>query len=145
MKTTTRPIGPVWSGRHPVTVEITGSNPVWVACMVRYSIATARYANGIAAKLKPSCLWVRIPPVLLGARTMNTKQFTLRLANGREETFANASAMVEWMDRHRGMEYRGKQIRFKRPVREKMTQRRQVNTTNEAPLARYANRHSGEA
>ena len=28
---TTRPIGPVWSGRHPVTVEITGSNPVWVA------------------------------------------------------------------------------------------------------------------
>ncbi len=26
-----RPIGPVWSGRHFVKVEITGSNPVWVA------------------------------------------------------------------------------------------------------------------
>ena len=26
------------------------------------------------------------------------KQFTIRLANGREETFDNASAMVEWMD-----------------------------------------------
>lgn len=25
------PIGPAWSGRHPVTVEIAGSNPVWVA------------------------------------------------------------------------------------------------------------------
>ena len=28
----------------------------------------ARYANGIAAKLKPWCLWVRIPPVLLTIR-----------------------------------------------------------------------------
>jgi hypothetical protein len=76
---------------------------------------------------------------------MIAKQFTIRLANGREETFDNASAMVAWMDRQRGMEYRGKQIRFKRPVREKLSQRRQVNTTNEAPLARYANRHSDEA
>ena len=25
------PIGPVWSGRHLVTVEIAGSNPAWVA------------------------------------------------------------------------------------------------------------------
>ena len=25
------PIGPVWSGRCPVTAKITGSNPVWVA------------------------------------------------------------------------------------------------------------------
>ena len=28
---TIRPIGPAWSGRCPVTAEITGSNPVWVA------------------------------------------------------------------------------------------------------------------
>ncbi len=36
-KVATRPIGPAWSGRHPVTVEITGSNPVWVARAVRYA------------------------------------------------------------------------------------------------------------
>ena len=37
LKKRPRPIGPVWSGRHPVTVEITGSNPVWVADLVRYA------------------------------------------------------------------------------------------------------------
>ena len=69
------------------------------------------------------------------------KQFTIRLANGREETFDNASAMVEWMDRQRGLEYRGSQSRSKPHVR---CQPR-CKQTNEAPLARYANRHSGEA
>ena len=34
-----RPIGPAWSGRCFVTAEITGSNPVWVAC--QYGIVNA--------------------------------------------------------------------------------------------------------
>ncbi len=71
------------------------------------------------------------------------KQFTIRLANGREETFENASAMVEWMDRQRGLEYRGNRRRSKPDVR--CQPRRKQTNNNEAPLARYANRHSGEA
>ncbi len=80
--------------------------------------------------------------VLLGVRTMKAnKQFTIRLANGREETFENASAMVEWMDRQRGLEYRGNRRRSKADVRCQL----RCKQINEAPLARYANRHSGEA
>ena len=71
------------------------------------------------------------------------KQFTIRLANGREETFDNASAMVEWMDRQRGLEYRGSRGRSTSRVHHQ-PQRKQTNT-NEAPLARYANRHSGKS
>lgn len=116
-----------------------GSTP-WRAAQQQ----TARYANGIAAKLKPWCLWVRLPPVLLAVITMKAnKQFTIRLANGREETFDNASAMVEWMDRQRGLEYRGSRSQSKPRVR--CQPRRKQTNTNEAPLARYANRHSGEA
>ena len=114
-----------------------GSTP-WRAAQQQ----TARYANGIAAKLKPWCLWVRLPPVLLGVRTMKAnKQFTIRLANGREETFDNASAMVEWMDRQRGLDYRGSRS----TQRVHHQPRREHTNTNEAPLARYANRQSGEA
>ena len=72
------------------------------------------------------------------------KQFTIRLANGREETFDNASAMVEWMDRQRGLEYRGKSKSFEATMFAVSTTASKP-TTNEAPLARYANRHSGEA
>ena len=71
------------------------------------------------------------------------KQFTIRLANGREETFEDASAMVEWMDRQRGLEYRGNRRRSKPDVR-RQPRHRQTNSS-EAPLARYANRHSDEA
>ena len=72
------------------------------------------------------------------------KQFEIRLANGREEAFDTASAMVEWMDRQRGLEYRGNRSRLKASTRPQPRRRKQTNT-NEAPLARYANRHSGEA
>ncbi len=71
------------------------------------------------------------------------KQFTIRLANGREETFDNASAMVEWMDRQRGFEYRGNRSCSKSDARCPTPRRKQKQ--NEAPLARYANRYSGEA
>lgn len=71
------------------------------------------------------------------------KQFTIRLANGREETFDNASAMVEWMDRQRGLDYRVSRSRSTPRIR--CQPRRTQANTNEAPLARYANRHSGEA
>ena len=62
---------------------------------------------------------------------------------GKEETFENASAMVEWMDRQRRLEYRGNRRRSKADVRCQL--RRKQTNNNEAPLARYANRHSGEA
>ena len=82
--------------------------------------------------------------MLLGVGTMKAnRQFTIRLANGREKTFDNASAMVEWMNRQRGLEYRGSRSRSKPDVRSQ-SRRMQANT-NEAPLARYANRQSGEA
>ena len=68
------------------------------------------------------------------------KQFTMRLANGREETFDNASAMVEWMDRQR--EYRGSRSRLTQRVHHQP--RRMQSNTNEAPLARYANRHTAK-
>ena len=71
------------------------------------------------------------------------KRFTIQLANGREATFDDASAMVEWMDRQRGLEYLGNRSR-PRPDAPSQPRRKQ-NNTNEAPLARYANRHSGEA
>ena len=70
-------------------------------------------------------------------------QFAIRLANGSEETFDNASAMAEWMDRQRGLEYRGSRRRSKQRVHHQP--KRKETNTNEAPLARYANRHSGEA
>ncbi len=118
-----------------------GSTPWWATQQ-----ETARYANGIAANLKPWCLWVRIPPVLLGERTMKaSKQFTIRLANGREAAFDNAAAMFEWMDRQRGLEYLSNRSRSKAGSRTQPSRRRPQNTTNEVPLARYANRHSGEA
>ena len=72
---------------------------------------------------------------------MNAKQFTIRLANGREETFDNASAMVEWMDRQLG--YRANRSCSKADTQSQPPRRKQENT-NEAPLARYANRHSGD-
>ena len=71
------------------------------------------------------------------------KQFTIRLANGREETFDNASAMVERMNRQRGLEYRGSRTRS-RPAIPSQSRRKQTDT-NEAPLARSTNRHSGVA
>ena len=82
--------------------------------------------------------------MLLGVGPMKTnKRFTIRLANGREETFDNPSAMVEWMERQRGLEYRGSPSRS--TPRGRGQPRRKQTDTNEAPLARYANRHSGEA
>ena len=72
-----------------------------------------------------------------------TKRFTIRLANGKEETFDNAAAIADWLDRQRGLEYRGNRRRSKSDVR--LEHRRSETNTNEAPLARYANRHSGEA
>ena len=72
------------------------------------------------------------------------RQFTIRLANGREETFEDASAMVEWMDRQRGLEFAGIEVARRRTCIVGLHDVKQTNT-NEAPLARYANRYSGEA
>ena len=58
-----RPRGAAWSARHPVTVEVAGSNPVGDA-----GIRTARYANRQSGQAQTLViLWVRLPPVLLAA------------------------------------------------------------------------------
>lgn len=75
------------------------------------------------------------------------KKFTIRLANSRERAFDEASAMAEWMNSQRGLEYRGgrrrSQTRLQSQPRRRKKQKQ--NTYSETPLARYANRHSGEA
>lgn len=53
-----RPRGAARSARLPVTQEIVGSNPIGDASW--HGTPTGR-----SAKLKPWCLWVRLPPVLL--------------------------------------------------------------------------------
>ncbi len=85
-------------------------------------------------------------PCYSGDRTMkNDRQFTIRLANGKEHSCNEASAMVEWLDRQRGLEYHRKRCRPKTSHRDRCPQRTPESSTIEAPLARYANRHSGEA
>ena len=75
-------------------------------------------------------------------------QFTMQLANGREQTFESAADMVAWMDRQRGLGYSGKRRRRKKPKRNrvaaKLAEKNSAQETS-APLARYANRNSGEA
>src|SRR3954464_4570762 len=46
----------------------TGGGP-WAACGFEshgFRLAGPGYANGRAARLKPGCLWVRLPPQVLG-------------------------------------------------------------------------------
>jgi hypothetical protein len=55
----TRPRGAARSARHPVTVEIVGSNPIGDASIARYANRKSGEAQTFAT------LWVRLPPVLL--------------------------------------------------------------------------------
>ena len=57
---TTRPRGAVRSARHPVKVEIMGSNPIGDASTTWHGTPTGR-----ATDFKRPWLWVRLPPVLL--------------------------------------------------------------------------------
>src|SRR3954451_22836655 len=87
--------GSCWSLRHTLNVEVAGSIPApgtrlhalteairpdqgpvlktgggpWAACGFEshgFRLAGPGYANGRAARLKPGCLWVRLPPRVLG-------------------------------------------------------------------------------
>ncbi len=101
-----RPRRAVWSARHPVKVEATGSNPVGGAgrkardsrpetggrfkFTSSYSLRPdSRHGTqtGKAAKLKPWCLWVRLPPMSFeaegcrpetGGRTDFTPSYSLK-------------------------------------------------------------------
>ena len=74
-------------------------------------------------------------------------QFSVQLANGREQTFESAEKMVEWMERQRSPRLSANRNRNAsrrgRRLAEKANPRKPVSS-GEPPLARYANRNSGE-
>ena len=80
---------------------------------------------------------------LRSRQTMTNKTFAVRLADGREQAFDSAAAMVEWLERQQCPRRRAT----------KWTCSKQTHgtllgsdlTKNGAPLAHYANRHSGGA
>ena len=76
----------------------------------------------------------------------NNAQFSVRLANGKEETFETAAAMAAWVALQRQYDAPRNRSRFRwRSKRTKATLKRTRSTDNQPPLARYANRKSGEA
>ena len=75
----------------------------------------------------------------------NNNQFSVRLANGKEETFETAAAMAAWVALQRQYDAPRKRPRFRwRSRRNQAALRRTQSTDNQPPLARYANRNSGE-
>ena len=66
------------------------------------------------------------------------KYFMIRLANGKEQSFESAAAMVEWMERQRGLESPRRRMsqRNSRPHNQPKTR----HSPNEPPLARFARR-----
>lgn len=76
----------------------------------------------------------------------NNTQFSVRLANGKEESFETAAAMAAWVALQRQYEAPRKRSRISWRFRRDRTPRRAVQQAdNQPPLARYANRNSGEA
>lgn len=80
---------------------------------------------------------------------MNDKnQFTIQLSNGKEQSFDSANQMTEWLDRQRGLRYSGKARTVGNGSKRsggKQRPKERSPEENSLPLARYANRHSGEA
>ena len=76
---------------------------------------------------------------------MSTNQFTIQLANGKEQSFASAAEMNAWLSEQRGLEYPKRKAKPKRVATKRRVLKRENETKQgERPLARYANRHSGE-
>lgn len=76
---------------------------------------------------------------------MTTNTFTVQLANGKERTFGSAAEMTEWLERERGLDRPARRAPG-RKTRQSQTPRNTPSpTATQAPLARYANRNSGEA
>lgn len=76
----------------------------------------------------------------------NNAQFSVRLANGKEENFETAAAMAAWVALQRQYESPPRRPRFRwRLEQNRAAQRRNLPADNQPPLARYANRNSGEA
>ncbi len=75
----------------------------------------------------------------------NNAQFSVRLANGKEETFETAAAMAAWVALQRQYDAPRRPARFgwRRKRRQPSLQRTQ--RTGQPPLARYAERNHGEA
>ena len=99
--------GAAWSARLPVTQEVVGSNPIGNAfrCPASNSMAlgiggeeatcrwlmnTKRHGTqiGKAAKLKPWCLRVRLPPVLLEHASVGHWQAPLVVTQSSDRTLA---------------------------------------------------------
>lgn len=75
-------------------------------------------------------------------------QFSVQLANGREQTFESAEQMVEWMERQRSPRFSAGRKRNASRRGRRSAERanpRRPGSSGEPPLARYANRNSGEA
>jgi len=66
----------------------------------------------------------------------------MRLANGKEQTFANAADMAKWIAQQRQLEYVGRRLKSQRTIRR--TSRAAVKApavpSGEAPLTRFAKR-----
>jgi hypothetical protein len=74
---------------------------------------------------------------------MNQSQpFTIRLANGKEQTFATAADMAKWIAEQRQLEYGGRRLKSQRTARRphKVPKKVPAAQAGEAPLNRFANR-----
>ena len=75
----------------------------------------------------------------------NHARFSVRLANGKEQTFETAAAMAAWVALQRQYDAPRRRSRFAWRKRKQAPLRRIQSTDSQPPLARYANRNSGEA
>jgi hypothetical protein len=74
---------------------------------------------------------------------MNQNQpFTMRLANGKEQTFATAAEMAKWIAEQKQLEYGGRRLKSQRTNRRhrKVATKIPAAQIDEAPLSRFANR-----
>ena len=69
-------------------------------------------------------------------------QYSIRLANGREQSFDNAQAMVEWMDRQRTIKPSTGKVKrtrnYQRKLDSAVSQPTSAESSLVAPLARFA-------
>ncbi len=68
----------------------------------------------------------------------SNKQFTIRLASGKEQAFESAAAMVQWIEHQRGLE--SPRRRHPRRRRKAQLASKQSAFGQQPPLARYAQR-----
>ena len=74
----------------------------------------------------------------------NENTFSIELANGKTMKFERAADMVAWLDQQRGLEYRPRRSSPSKRQRRSKRNPNRATIDNKRPLARYANRNSGE-